>query len=164
MPLYENGASLIRLNLEQIQAGSKAKLVAIGALTQEQVAAINKNRTADGFPPIVSEVVFIGKHIYQSRIEGDGYTIRDVIDQITSAMRATSEVLEGEKMTAMESTIEREDNYGNCVKDMAVFECTARYPRPELFSVVPKGDRVKPKSKGATSSGSPPETSGQLTG
>jgi hypothetical protein len=31
------------------------------------------------------------------------------------------------------------------VKDLAVLECTAHHPRPELFSVMPKGDKNKPK-------------------
>jgi hypothetical protein len=30
-----------------------------------------------------------------------------------------------------------------------VLECSARYPRPELFSVVPKGDANKPNKKAA---------------
>ena len=90
MPLYENAATLILTNLKQIQAGCKAALVAIGSLTQDQLAAINNKRAACNFPPIKAEVVFIGKHIYKSRIVGDGYTISDVIEQIASAMHATS--------------------------------------------------------------------------
>jgi hypothetical protein len=164
MPLYVNGAALIASNLERIRAGERARLVAIGSLTPEQVAAINKYRTAHNFPPIQPEVVFIGKHIFQSRIEGDGYTIRDVIEQMASAMRASSEVLSTAKMTALVSTTGREDRYGNCVRDRVVFECTARYPRPELFSVIPKGDRIKPKAKGATPAGGPLPNSGRLTG
>jgi hypothetical protein len=155
MPLYENGAGLIGTNLEQIRAGVRAKLVAIGSLTPDQLAAINKKRAIRSFPPVVAEVVFIGKHIYESRIAKDGYTIGDVIEQITSAMQASSKVLDSEKMTALEAVVAREDKYGNCVKDRIVLECMTRYPRPELFSVVPKGDKIKPKRKGATAAVAP---------
>ena len=145
MPLYENGATLIRTNLEEIRAGRKAKLVAIGSLTPDQLGAINKRRAIRNFPPIEAEVVFIGKHVYGSRIAKDGYTITDVVEQIANAMQAGSEILDDEKLTALEAIVSREDRYGNCVKDRIVFECTARYPRPELFSVIPKGDKRKPK-------------------
>jgi L-fucose mutarotase/ribose pyranase (RbsD/FucU family) len=92
-------------------------------------------------------VVFIGKHIYQNRIAKDGYTIEDVIDQITSAMHPDSLVLDTSKMTAMENPDLREDRYGNKVRDRAVFECTVRHPRPELFSVIPRGDLIKPQKR-----------------
>jgi hypothetical protein len=145
MPLFDSAAASIRLNLEQIRNGQKARLVAIGTLTDAQLAAINARRTVDGFPSITSEVVFIGKHIYISRIVNDGYTVEDVIEQIASAMQSEAAVLDTEKMTAMENPTARADRYGNQVRDRVVFECTARYPRPELLSVIPKGDQNKPR-------------------
>jgi hypothetical protein len=152
MPLLTDAAALIRTNLEQIEAGRKASLVEIGALTPEQLAHINKHRAAQGLIPVRAEVVFIGKHIYQSRIAKDGYTIDDVIDQIANAMQADSWVLDTSKMTGMENPNLRADRYGNKVRDRVVFECTARHPRPELFSVVPKGDLIKPQKKKGHSS------------
>jgi hypothetical protein len=145
MPLYNNGATLIRTNLEQIQAGRRARLVAVGSLTPDQLAAINRKRTIRNLPPVEAEVVFIDKHVYETRIAKDGYAITDVIDQIASAMHADAEVLDNPKMTALQAIASREDRYGNCVKDRVVLECTTRYPRPELFSVIPKGDKIKPK-------------------
>jgi len=104
-----------------------------------------------------AEVVFIGKHIYQSRVAKDGYAIEDVIDQISNAMHSESVVLDTSKMTAMENPNLRADRYGNMVKDRAVFECTVRHPRPELFSVVPRGDLIKPqKKKGHSACGMAP--------
>ncbi|MGA3326915.1 MAG: hypothetical protein ABSF45_20830 [Terriglobia bacterium] len=156
MPLRTEAAALIRANLEQIEAGQKARLVEIGALTPEQLADINKHRGALGLIPVSAEVVFIGKHIYQSRIAKDGYTIDDVIDQISNAMHSDSLVLDTIMMTAIENPNLRADRYGNKVRDRAVFECTARHPRPELFSVIPKGDLIKPpKEKGHSSRGGP---------
>lgn len=144
MPLSVNALELLRLNLVQIWVGQRVKLVTIGLLTSEQHSSINAIRLAEGLPEIAAEVVFIGHHIYKSRIAGDGYSIDDVVDQIASAMGAASMVLKTGKMTAMESAKPRADRYGNWVTDRAVFECSARHPRPELFSVVPKGDLRKP--------------------
>jgi hypothetical protein len=156
MPLFANAAALIRTNLEQIADGGRATLVPIGTLTQEQLEAINKHRLEQGLAPISAEVVFIGRHIYESRVMADGYSVQDVIEQISNAMDSRALVLESRKMTAMENPQAREDRYGNYVNDRAIFECTARHPRPELFSVVPKGDLIKPKTK----KGPPPSGDG----
>lgn len=146
MPLYDNAAELIRANLAQFRPDTKVKVkaVAIGTLSDAQLAAIHAKQTEDGFPLIVSEVLFIGWHVYKSRVLRDGYSIEDVIDQITSAMSVDSKVLDREYMTTMENPNARQDRFGNQVNDRVVFECMARHPRPELFSVMPKGDWKKP--------------------
>ncbi|WP_256205946.1 MULTISPECIES: hypothetical protein [unclassified Pseudomonas] len=54
-------------------------------------------------------------------------------------------------MTALRSTIGRNDGYGNEIYDEAIFELTARKPKAELYSIVPKGDRNKPKNNGRLS-------------
>src|SRR5208282_5171966 len=113
MPLRTEAAALIRANLKQIAAGHKASLVEIGALTPEQLADINKHRAAQGLIPVSAEVVFIGKHIHQSRIQKDGYTFDDVIDQISNAMHSDSMVLDTIALTAMENPNLRADRYGN---------------------------------------------------
>ncbi len=157
MPLSPQGAALIRANLEQIGMGQRARLVEIGTLTPKQLADINRRRSARGLTPISAEVAFIGKHIYQSRIAKDGYTIEDVVDQISNAMHPDSVVLGTSRMTAMERREQRQDRYGNSVRDRIIFECTTRHPRPELFSVVPRGDLKKPQSrKGHSPAGSGP--------
>jgi hypothetical protein len=145
MPLSEEAPALIRGNLEQLQIGKRVCLVVIGTLTGAQLRAINDERQARGYPSIASEVVFIGRHVYESRIERDGYNIEDVIDQIASGMDAAAVVFPAAGMTAMENPASRADRYGNTVRDRVIFECSARHPRPELFSVVPKGDTIKPK-------------------
>jgi hypothetical protein len=145
VPLSNQARALIRANLEDVQRGKRARLVVIGMLTDEQLRDINLLREGANHPPLVAEIVFVGHHVYKSRIIGDGYAIDDVIDQIISALDAESVVLKARKMTAMENPNRRTDRYGNSVRDRAVFECSARHPRPELFSVVPKGDCIKPK-------------------
>ncbi len=144
MPLIANARDNARLNLEQIRDGKKIKAVTIGELTAKQLEDINANRLIEGLPPIIAEVVFVGGHVYKSRISRDGYTIEDVLDQICGAMEDTSVVIKSLKMTEMENPTPRLDRYGNTVRDRAVFECSARHPRPELFSVIPKGDKIKP--------------------
>jgi hypothetical protein len=144
MPLSANARNLIRANLEEIQNGGKVRPIVIGSLTVAQLTAINTSREADGQPPMVAEVVFFGAHVYRSRVLGDGYTIEDIIDQITSAMDNGSVVISTSHLTAMENPNRRADRYGNQVRDRAVFECAARHPRPELYSVMPKGDVNKP--------------------
>ncbi|HTW59929.1 MAG TPA: hypothetical protein VMD99_17515 [Terriglobales bacterium] len=147
MPLYENAAALIRANLEQFRPDVKVKVkaVAIGTLSDVQLAAIHAKQQEEELPLITGEVLFIGWHIYKSRVLRDGYTIDDVVDQIVSGMSCDSVVLEDASMTAMENPNARRDRYGNDVRDRVVFECMARHPRPELFGVMPKGDLVKPQ-------------------
>jgi hypothetical protein len=145
MPLLSDARTRIRVNLEVLQHGGKVHLVVIGSLTAQQLAGINGMRKSHGHPPINAEVVFVGSHIYKSRIVGDGYSIDDVIDQIASGMDGAAVPLTSRKMTAMENPNLRTDRYGNSVRDRVVFECSVRHPRPELFSVIPKGDFTKPK-------------------
>jgi hypothetical protein len=47
-------------------------------------------------------------------------------------------------MSAIKNPTERADRYGNQVRDEAVFECSTKHPRAELFSVVARGDKIKP--------------------
>jgi hypothetical protein len=147
MPLYQNAADIIRANFEEIATGNKPKGVAIGTLTDRQLDEINQARAAHAtpLPPVIAEVIFIGRHVYRSRILGDGYTVEDVVDQIASAMNSAAVFVHNPKMTSLQNPTARADRYGNLVKDLAVLECTARHPRPELFSVIPKGDVMKPK-------------------
>ena len=146
MPLNDEGAALIRANVEQLQRGRRARLVVIGRLTATQLDAINIETVSRGYPPMAAEVVFTGRHVYQSRIVRDGYDVEDVVDQIRSALSSAAVVIATPHMTAIENPLARQDRYGNAVHDRAVFECSARYPRPELFSVIPKGDLLKAKT------------------
>jgi hypothetical protein len=102
-----------------------------------------------GLHELVSrEIVFIGRHIFTSR-DKDGYTVEDMVVQIESALSSVSVVFANPKMTAMSNPQTRPDGYGNQVNDRAIFECTQRKPRAELFSVIPKGDDQKPPTKKA---------------
>ncbi len=100
-----------------------------------------------------AEVVFVGRHIYERRILFDGYSIDDVVLQIVSAMADSAVIRMSQKMTALQSTQKRSDGYGNDVTDEAVLECTGKYPRPELYSVIPKGDDIKPGPQQQTEKG-----------
>jgi len=149
MPLSKNAGELIRTNLEQFRPDVKVRVrpVAIGIPTDSQLEAVNEKQNEAGLPLLISEVIFVGWHIYKSRILKDGYRIEDVVDQIASALSCESVVLDSKHMTAFENPNVRKDCYGNEVNDRAILECMARHPRPELFSVIPKGDAIKPKKE-----------------
>jgi hypothetical protein len=101
-PLSDEPAAVIRANLEQLEAGNKVRLMVIGALTAAQLTAINDERRAHGYAAVMAEVVFMGRHLYSSRIERDGYTIDDVLDQIKSGMDSAAVVLRSPTMTAIQ--------------------------------------------------------------
>jgi hypothetical protein len=132
------------MNLERLTGGQKVGLITIGILTSEQLDALNADHLDRGLNEMIGEVVFLGRHIFKGRILRDKYTIEDVLDQISSAMSHTATMVSSEYMTAMQNQNPRADRYGNKVLDKAVFECSVRHPRPELFSVIPKGDKIKP--------------------
>jgi len=148
MPLYENAKYLIRANLEEVQRQGKTRPVIIGEFTHQQFETINSLKELQGLPPIESkEIVLLGRHLYESRVVRDNYTIDDVITQVEYALADTAKVVATSRMTATKSVVGRVDGYGNEVLDEAVFELTQRKPRAELYSVIPKGDHIKPPRK-----------------
>lgn len=151
MPLYENAVSLIRQNLIAIQGGAKPPMQVIGKFTDEQFSEINRIRVEKNKDELKNnEIVFIGKHLYNSR-SNDGYTINDMILQIISALDESSKACHHGKMSGIQNQTPRDDGLQNQVKDMAVFEMTTKKPRAELFSVIPKGDQNKPTPKSKSS-------------
>ncbi len=145
MPLYPGAPALIRANLEALQSGRRVRPAAVGFLTDLQLASINAGRLPDR--QIIAEVLFLGQHIYDARMIRDGYTVEDVVDQIESAMDAAAILRNSPGMTTLQNPNPRPDRYGNTVRDTVVLECSARHPRAEIFTVVPKGDARRPKKK-----------------
>ncbi|RKV85588.1 MAG: hypothetical protein D8H97_02950 [Neisseria sp.] len=146
MPLYPNATQLITQNLNAIAKGDRAKFVAIGNFTELQFQEINVYRNSMGLPPLEqNEILYMGRHHYESRSARDGYTIADMLAQIQSALSESSVVVMNARMTAIENQTPRDDGYGNQVTDRAIFELTRKKPRAELFSIIPKGDNIKPK-------------------
>jgi hypothetical protein len=144
LPLYEDAKDKIRFNLQKIQSGDRAPLVTIGHLTDVQFEQMNQRRAALSLHLLEqNEIIFIGKHLFKSRA-GDGYTIDDIIDQIVSALSDISVVNISPTWSRIDNPTPRLDRYGNSVMDRGVFEMTAKKPRAELFSVMPKGDNIKP--------------------
>jgi hypothetical protein len=150
LPLFADGLKKIRTNLIKVQAGERPKLVKVGILSPGQLEIINKRRSERGWEPIGPTVVFLGKHMYDSRCTKDGYSIDELLVQIESAFSDGSTVLCERASAALRNPVARDDGRGHHVHDEAVFECTARYPSAELYSVAPKGDGKAPhqKSKG----------------
>lgn len=145
MPLLPDARLILHASLDQLSKQQRPLVVTIGYLTDAQHLAISKYRLQHKLPELVSpEVLFLGRHLFESRVIKDRYSHEDVIDQIEAAMADTSIVIATHKMTAVRSAAPRMDRYGNMVVDEAVFELTQRRPRAELYSVIPKGDRIKP--------------------
>jgi hypothetical protein len=139
MPLYPNAHALIRANLERAANRQKPPIVRIGTLSEDQLKTINAQRLEEELPAIVAEILFDGRHMYNSRCVEDGYTIDDVLDQITSAFSDSAEVAPG-WVTVLVNRTPRTDRFGKTIRDEAVFECHGKHPHPELLSVVPRGD------------------------
>lgn len=147
MPLNANARAILQATFQLLKEGGRPNVATIGTLTNEQFLAINLKRKTQGLPPLGSpEIVILGRHLYKSRVIEDGYSIADICDQIESALSSESIVIATHKMTALKNEVGRPDRYGNTIKDEAVLELTQRRPKAELFSVIPKGDKNKPKS------------------
>jgi hypothetical protein len=146
MPLSEGALDAVCAQLEAIARGERVHIITIGDLLPDQVALLNRLRESLGLPIVGSELVFLGRHIYRSRIAQDGYTVADVRAQLASALHETALVqITGRSSTIMQATSFREDGRGNQVRDEAVFELSSRTPRIEVYSVIPKGDKIRPR-------------------
>jgi hypothetical protein len=95
---------------------------------------------------IATDLEWHRQHLYNSRAK-DGYTVDDMWTQVEAALSPASLAFANPKMTALESPRGRGDGYANTVHDRAIFECTQRKPRADLFSVIPKGGTFKPVTK-----------------
>ena len=87
--------------------------------------------------------MFLGRHLYNSR-SVDGYTIDDMVLMIRSTLSADASILLNRYKSLTWNMNGRKDGYGNTVYDQGVLEIASRLPRAELFSVIPKGDNIKP--------------------
>src|SRR5882672_3620247 len=101
MPLVDGAENRIRKNLQYIRNGRRAHTVVIGRLTDAQLSEMNGERAERSFPPMKATVVFVGQHVYDSRILEDGYSVDDVIAQITCAMSETSVFHANPKMNSL---------------------------------------------------------------
>jgi hypothetical protein len=86
LPLFADGLKKVRRNLIDAKSGTKPGLVRIGVFTLEQLTIINEARRERNFQPIDQVIVFLGKHLYESRCLPDGYTMEDVLDKVASAL------------------------------------------------------------------------------
>lgn len=143
--LIKDVDSQIRENLNCIDRGDRAKFITIGYFTDIQFRDINNYRAKYNLPALLSnEIIYMGRHHYNSRVIRDGYSIDDLIEQIKNSLNKDSVVVINKKGSCLQSAHARDDGYGNTVTDFAVFEFTAHKPKAELFCVVPRGDTIKP--------------------
>lgn len=155
MPLYPDAEAKVKANLHAVARGERASLVAIGIFTERQFNDINAVRRGLSLAELGSpEIVYIGRHHYASRA-AQGYAVEDMWQQVRSALADTAVIIANPRMTAMDSAVERDDGYGNKIRDRAIFECTQRKPRAELFSVIPRGDAISPRNAKGPPAGEP---------
>lgn len=149
MPLYPGATTIIAAQLHSLWRGERVRLIAIGVLTDAQLAQINFGRVKLGFPEVEShEIVYLGRHHFESRAR-QGYSPADMVQQLEWALADHAVAFVVARGTTLQSTVERPDGYGNMVRDQAVLDVTARKPRVEVFSVVPRGDRISPRNNKA---------------
>jgi hypothetical protein len=149
MPIDPSAVPDIRRQLERIASGERPTIIVVGVLTPVQHQAISKVRVSLGLPELESpELVYLGRHHFASR-SADGYMIEDMIAQVVSGTSIAAHPILTPKMTVLENPDLRADGYGFAVRDRAVLELTARKPRAEILSVVPKGDGGGPKNRKA---------------
>jgi hypothetical protein len=111
---------------------------------------VNAQREEEELPPVFAEVLFDGRHLYNSRCVEDGYSIDEVLEMISIAFSDASDVAPG-WATVLISSATRVNKDGRTIRDEAVFECHGKKPHPELLSVVPRGDgKDHSKKKKAT--------------
>jgi hypothetical protein len=142
-PLKPGALGEARTLLEALQRGERPAPIDIGSLTQQQLTDLNAARVAQGLPTVGADLVYKGRHHFASR-SADGYSIDDMLQQIQSGMSPDSNVLvDRAGRPNLVNPTPRADGYGNNVTDTATFELSGS-KRPELFSVIPKGDKRKP--------------------
>lgn len=147
MPLYTDAKILIRANLElaatwfatERTARKRQRIVEIGTICPEQLATINEQRKEEELAPIIAEILFDGRHMYESRCLEDGYSIDDILEMVEIALSDTSRVGPGWS-TVLISAATRVNAAGKIIRDEAVFECHGKLPYPELRTVIPRGD------------------------
>jgi hypothetical protein len=140
MPLYPDAEKLIRRNIALIKRGVKPSAVLIGFLTNRQLLDIHTYRASRHWEPINDQIVFVGCHVYDSRVIKDGYSDDDLLGQIESAFSERCRYISTPKMTVLQNPQQIESGYGCKVRVEMTLECSVRLPRSELFSVVPRGD------------------------
>lgn len=148
MVLLPNALDTICAQLTQLSQGQRVPIITVGQLRADQVDLLNKLRSSLNLEPVNGELVFLGRHIYQRRIVDDGYSIPEVRLMLEMALHPHSVVhITSRSSTIIQSATFRDDAYGNRVRDEVVFELSNRTPRVEILSVIPRGDKNKPKNK-----------------
>lgn len=145
MPFYHHQKEQLLKQIQDLIDGKRAPVIVIGTLTEAQHSAINRGRELLEYPPLESpEVLYMGKHHVNSRHGKDGYTADDILQQIIHILEVEVDIPVTKRQTKMVSKTKRQDAYGNTIEDIGILELMSRKPKAELFSVIPKGDDIKP--------------------
>ncbi|MBN3853828.1 hypothetical protein G3N59_10590 [Paraburkholderia sp. Ac-20340] len=146
-PVKPGALADARTLLEALQSGQRAKPIELGSLTADQLQAINDARGRLGQPQFTSPDVFYkGTHHYNSRVtdQDPPYSIDDMLQQIQSGLSDQSVVVNGGRSPVLQNPNARVNESGVPVNDAAVLNSSPS-GKPELFSVIPRGDGRKKK-------------------
>lgn len=145
MPFYHHKKEELHSQIKSLINGDRVPVIEIGYLTQEQHDAINQGRSALDYPPLESpKILYLGKHHVGSRHGKDGYNADDILEQIMHILDTEVDIPITPRQTKMVSKTSRLDAYGNTIIDTGILELMSRRPKAELYSVIPKGDNIKP--------------------
>jgi hypothetical protein len=147
VPLFADGLKKIRRSLERVANGQIPWVEKIGILTEDQLNALNKLREADGYQLLSAVVVCNGKHLYDSRCVKDGYSIDEVLALVEAAFDLVRHASRDRWGTILVSDEQPPNDQGHRITYEMVFECTSKYPKPSLFSVIPRNDGRGPAAK-----------------
>lgn len=149
--------------LTALSRGEKAAPIDLATLTAKQLADMNAARKAKGLTEFKApDAVYTGKHHFNSR-SADGYSIDEMASQLASSLDDTSRVAMTAKGVELRAAAPRVNEFGVPVRDAAIM-MEGRGGRPEVFSVIPRGDGLVPHGgpSGSTPLSRPPEPVSRL--
>lgn len=147
-----------RTMLEAVARGERASPIELATLSPVQLNALNEARRTKGMPEFSQpDALYNGRHHYQSR-SADGYSIDEMLNQLESGLADSSRVVNTAKGAELRANFPRLNENGVNVVDSAVL-MSGRDGVPEIFSVIPRGDKKMPPRgpSGSTLLAQPPE-------
>lgn len=130
-------------------------MIRIGTLTQVQLAAINANRAAlkNPAPPIEAEIVFVGRHLYNSRVVKDGYTVAEVLVQIQNALSERARFVRTLRATLIQDPTARRNSFGDSIHDEGCFGVLRKVSKAGTALGYSQRRVVSKRAKGRSGSG-----------
>lgn len=122
-PLRPGGLKKAEQALIALSKGQHPSTSVIADLTPKQFSDLNAMRVERGLPTFKTpEVLYNGKHHFASRQSKDGATVQEMLAQLEASLDETALATKHNKSPFLQSQTERLDQWGDSVKDRAIFE------------------------------------------